>query len=73
MNSIRKKLVHNDLPSIDFYDDSGKWIACIYEFYAGSWSVRFNRVELLSCYYSEAEAFDALSFWVDFEPLYIPD
>lgn len=64
MKIIRKKLAINNLPAIDYYDDSGLWIASIYERYPGDWSARLPRVELLSCYKTEEDAVDALCFWL---------
>lgn len=72
MTVIRKKLAINDLPSIDYYDGA-RWVACIWERYPGSWSVRTVRVELLSCYTTEFNAVKALSFWIDISPDHIPD
>ena len=71
MIAIRKKLAINNLPAIDYYDGAGKWLACIYEMYEGWWSVRLCRVELLSCYHSEEEAFAALAFWLDIPITYV--
>lgn len=65
MIASRGKLVINELPCVDYYNDNGHWVARIYERYEGWWSVRLCRVELLSCYHSEAEAFGALTFWLD--------
>ena len=65
MTARRGKLVSNGLPCIDYYNDNGHWIARIWESYEGWWSVRLCRVELLSCYHSEEEAFNALALWLD--------
>lgn len=72
MTIKRGKLAINDLPCIDYYNDKG-WLACIYEMHTGLWSIRLNRVELLSCYHTEQEAIEALSFWIDIPTNYIPD
>lgn len=61
----------NNPPRVDFYNEKAHWLACIYEMYAGWWSVRYNRVELLSCYHTEEEAYAALCGGLDIPNLYI--
>jgi len=73
MNAIRKKLAINQLSAIDYYDETGKWIAGIWEPYPNTWSSRTSKIELLACYKTEYEAIKALSFWIDVSPEIIPE
>ncbi len=64
MKTIRKKLAINDLPAIDYYNDNGQWVACVYGLHPDAWSVRLSRVELTACYKTEEQANEALYFWL---------